>query len=459
MCAIPQFSLISCSDNNDNPDTPTPDGDEKVEGRYVFAAQVSDGGNTANLLLTNPSISEGSITSVNNGLTNGGATQWVFYKNYLYALTYNQGSEAGTHSYYLDEKGDMVDRGITYKVSRFSSYGMYGDYIITMSTGDGKVGADAAGNLPKTLLVTYLDVVNETSRANDTSTDAFSMENYLGNGEYVTLSGAEQSGTKLYCGVIPMGLSPYGSAVDNGKWIRTGYEDLVKTENGGTGGGAYKAGELSGTQYPDNCWVAIYPNADFNNSEKVIAHTDRISYPAGRFRSQYYQTVWAADNGDIYVFSSSYAKTQSDPRQQTKLDAGVCRIPAGSTDFDDYYCNIEQLSGGKSFMRCWPAGGNYFILQMYDDAYGDGFSGNALKLAIFDADGKTLKYVTGLPESVSTIAKDVYVKDGKVYVAVTETDGYVFIYGITPSTAVAQRGLEIKASSVTGFGYLTPQAD
>lgn len=87
----------------------------------------------------------------------------------------------------------------------------------------------------------------------------------------------------------------------------------------------------------------------------VLAKTDKISTPCGRYRSQYYQTVWAAENGDIYVFSASYAKTMTDQGQKTTLPAGVCRIPAGSTSFDDYYCNIEaQTPGGnRSFMRCW----------------------------------------------------------------------------------------------------------
>ena len=66
----------------------------------------------------------------------------------------------------------MKDRGTEYHISRFSSYGTCNDDIITMSTGEGPASlADAAGYKPMTLLVTYLDVVNETSRTNDTSTD------------------------------------------------------------------------------------------------------------------------------------------------------------------------------------------------------------------------------------------------------------------------------------------------
>ncbi|MDE5674807.1 MAG: DUF4374 domain-containing protein [Muribaculaceae bacterium] len=451
--SAPSLSLISCSDNNDSnePDEP---GTVTTDGKYVFATQVAGQNGTANVLVTAPSIDEGNVSTENNGLTNDGATQWIFYRNFLYALTYNQGNAGTTRSYILDESGEMKARDIEYKISRFSSYGMYDQYILAMSTGAGTTGADSHGFYPQSLLVTYLDVENETAKSNDTSAGLYSMENYLGNGEYVTLSGAEQSGTHLYCGVIPMGLSQYGYADGDGKWVRPGNEHLVKTEDGGSGAGSYQAGTISGTQYPDDCWVAIYPNAQFQNP--VIAHTDKISYPAGRYRSQYYQTVWAAENGDIYVFSPSYAKTQTEAAQQTRLDAGVCRIPAGTTDFDDYYCNIEQLAG-RSFMRCWHAGGNYFILQMYNEPYGSGFSGTAMQLAIFDASAKTLKDVSGLPANLSTIAKNVFVKDGKVYVAVTQTDGKPVIYGINPATAVAQQGITIDATSITGFGYLTPQ--
>ena len=52
-----------------------------------------------------------------------------------------------------------------------------------------------------------------------------------------------------------MGLSQYGSSVDGGKYIRNGYADLVKKENGGSKSSAYKKGELQWTQYPDECWI------------------------------------------------------------------------------------------------------------------------------------------------------------------------------------------------------------
>lgn len=462
--AIPGMALSACSDKEDNPNNPdNPDNpvEETAGGRFVFATNVQSSGGTGSVLVTGESLDEGTITTDNNGLANDGATQWVFHNNYLYALTYNQGNNGGTRSYILGEDGQMVARSKTYSISRFSSYGAYDNDILTMSTGEAaNAQKDANGNSPMTLLVTYLDVVNQEKTDNDTSNPGYSMENFLGNGEYVTLSGAEQVGSKLYCGAIPMGLSPYGSAVDNGKYIHKtedgfDFKDLIHFENGGSGGTSYNAGELVGTQYPDECWVAIYDGDSFLN--KKLAYTDKISAPCGRFRSQYYQTVWAAENGDIYVFSSSYSKTMTDPHQQTKLDAGVCRIPAGKTEFDSYYVNLEELSkdGRTSFMRCWPAGGNYFLMVMYDRPLTEkGFA--ATELAIFDADARTLTYVKNLPANVTSLGKTVYVNNGKVYIPVNVENEYPAIYAIDPATAVATKGVTVEATEITGFGYLTP---
>lgn len=450
---IPAITLCGCSDDEPKGGDAPGDG----SGKFVFATSVQSSTQTSYVLLTGESLDEGTLTTVNNGLLNDGATQWVFYKDYLYALTYNQGNAGTTRSYVLASTGEMKPRSTVYRISRFSSYGTYNNDIITMSTGEGPAEfADASGYRPMTLLVTYLDVINETSRTNNTSTGLYSMENFLGNGEYVTLAGAEQSGSKLYCGAVPMGLSQYGAAYDNGKWIRKGFEHLVHTDAGGTGAGAYKAGELVGTQYPDECWVAIYDNEDLTNPK--LAKTDRISTPCGRYRSQYYQTVWAADNGDIYVFSASYAKTMTDPKQRTTLPAGVCRIPAGSTEFDDYYCNIEAQStnGNHSFMRCWPAGGNCFLMVMYDRPLTEK-NPAATELAIFDAGAKKLTYVTGLPANITSVGKTVYTQNGTVYIPINVENEHPAIYGISTATAQAFKGVSIEASDITGFGFMTPK--
>ena len=214
-------SLAACSDSDDNLGDVTPDTPGGIEA-FALATSLPDGEQTANVLLTSQSLTEGSVSAINNGLVNDGATEWVFYGDkYLYALTYNQGNAGTTRSYVLNSDGQMKARSAEYKVTRFTSFGKFGDYIISASTGDGLAEyADANGNLPKMFLLTYLDVENETATQSDSKKkDNFMSENFLGNGEYAMLSGFLESGGKLYSAAIGMGLSAYGSSIDNGKYI------------------------------------------------------------------------------------------------------------------------------------------------------------------------------------------------------------------------------------------------
>lgn len=451
--------FTACSDDDSLPDTSTPTPDVETPHAYVIPASTTASGNTTHVLLTADQLAAGSVSTLNNGLVNDGASQWIFYRDqYLYGLTYNQGNAGDTRSYILTADGALTARSQSYKVKRFTTHGTYGPYIITASTGDGPTEwADTNGYLPQSFLLSYLDVAAETKRDNDTQNPAFLSENFLGNGEYVTLAGILEHNQKLYSVAVPMGLSQYGTKDGNGKWILPGNEDLVKTESGGTNSSSYEKDELQWTQYPDSCWVAIFD--DETLSSKKIIKTGKISYACGRQKSQYYQMIWEAGNGDIYVFSPSYAKTMKDARQQTKLPAGVVRIPNGSEEFDDYYCNLEEQSQGCSFLRSWPIADDYFLLLMYDRPFSQsGYTAN--RMAIFQAEEKKLTYVTGLPssEQITGFGFAPYVEAGIAHIAVTTADGYPAIYQIDPSTATATKGITVEATQINGIGKLTATA-
>jgi hypothetical protein len=329
---------------------------------------------------------------------------------------------------------------------------------MTFSTGDGPAEwADANGFIPKSFLVSYLDVEAETYATNNTLEEHYLSENFLGNGEFVTLAGVEEVDGKIFSAAVPMGLSQYGVKAEGGKWIREGYADLVKTEAGGSGSGAYKEGELQWTQYPDECWVAIFE--DESLAERKLIRTDKISYACGRNKSQYYQMIWTAESGDVYVFSPSYAKSMADERQQTTLPAGVVRIKAGTEEFDpNYYVNIEALTNGISFLRTWYIGGSKFLMLMYDMPLAPATTMTASRLAIFDVESASLTYVEGLPsaERISGFGTAPYSEDGKCYIAVTLTDDHPAIYAIDAATAVATKGLTVEATQIGGIGRMTP---
>ena len=230
----------------------------------------------------------------------------------------------------------------------------------------------------------------------------------------------------------------------------------MKTEDGGSNSSSYKKGELQWTQYPNECHIAVYD--DITLTSKRVISTDRISYAAGRNKSQYYQMIWGTENGDIYVFSPSYAKTMADTRQQTYLPAGVVRIKAGEENFDSgYYVDIEALSDGRSFLRTWYVGNGNFLLQMYDAPFVTGAAApTALGLAVFNAVEGSLNYVTGLPETLSAFGKAPFMENGFVYMPVAVADGYPAIYRIDPLTAVASKGLVVEVTAIDGVGKLLP---
>lgn len=97
--AMAGTALTSCTDT----EVPGGGNNNGTKGDFVIASSVTASSNTTNVLLTSKTLDEGSVSTINNGLVNDGASQWVFYKNrYLYGLTYNQGS-AGTHPFLCHE--------------------------------------------------------------------------------------------------------------------------------------------------------------------------------------------------------------------------------------------------------------------------------------------------------------------------------------------------------------------
>ena len=186
----------------------------------MIAATVNSTSAEANVLTTAESLS-GEITA--SGLANEGATYWVFHSNkYLYALNYHQGESGTTFSFVRNSTTKALQqRANEYFVTRFTTYGLYDDKIITTSSGEGNPDwADPVTEyIPYVFKISYLDVDDETFVSNQTATSGsesvvtdrdFICENFLGNGEYVTLAGLEQVGTKIYSAAIPMGLSQYG---------------------------------------------------------------------------------------------------------------------------------------------------------------------------------------------------------------------------------------------------------
>lgn len=437
--------LTSCSE--DETGGGEPGGGGNTEGKYVIAATV--GG--VNYLLTADSLDKGSVSVKGNGLETESGTYWVFYDHdYLFRIVYNKGSE-GTGASYVLNRNNKPEEHLQYTVNRVTTYGIWGDHVITASAGDTDT-KDNEGNNAQGLLINYLHATNGT-----TNSKTYPAENFLGTGEYVTFSGFVEANNRLYASVVPLGMSQYGVNVFPDKITD---RELVTSEDGGSGSGAYSAGEIPSTQYPDSAFVAIYRGSDFSETP-VIARTGKIGFASGRMRSQYYQTIWAADNGDLYVFSPGYGRLTTSSadlkRVQGTLPSGVMRIKAGTTSFDEsYYVNLEETGNRNPVYKCWHIAEDYFLLQMYTQGL-QSKGEYTTELAVFKGEDKTLTVVTGLPavEVIGSFGNIPYRENGFIYMPVVTTDGSApALYKIDPKTAKASKGLTITAEAVSTVGKL-----
>ena len=442
-------TLTSCSE--DESSNTTESGTSGIS-RYVIAAQGDD----AAYLVTSESLDEGNVTILNNGTETEGGSYWVFYgERYLFSLQYNDGAAGTGSSFVLNGLTGQVAEKNAYTFNRVTTVGTWGNHVITASTNDGSQEQDAAGNYAKYLQFNYLDVNDGT-----TTTGRRIAENFLGNGEIVSFAGFVETGGRLYTSVVPMGMSHYGVNTFPDKVTDP---DLVAKSDGGQGSGAYTAGQIPSTQYPDSAFVAIYSGDSFNETP-VIARTGKIGFASGRNRSQYYQTIWAADNGDLYVFSPGYGRTATSSADLKKvtgtLPSGVVRIKAGQTQFDpDYYYNLEAQGTGHPMFRCWHITADYFLLQMYSEGTMSGKNAPVAELAVFKGESGVLTPVTnGLPakEDIASLGTP-YSENGVAYIPVVTTDGSSpALYKIDPVTASATKGLTIVTNdNVQAVGKLT----
>ena len=70
--AMAGMALSACTDNEPDYGSGT-----EAKGEYVIASSVTASGNTTNVLLTSETLDKGTVSTVNNGLVNDGATQWL----------------------------------------------------------------------------------------------------------------------------------------------------------------------------------------------------------------------------------------------------------------------------------------------------------------------------------------------------------------------------------------------
>lgn len=387
-----------------------------TSGHFFLDAAADDG---TEYILQNTSVTDGDLNISSNikELPTSPYT-WVFKDSYAVGVSYQQQYAGLGYCVKLTDETKPFEQIGQFQVNdRFTTYGFIDDMFVT------SVSGQTRGDRTDIAVFDFWSLDDsgvKLLRSKSRYTTDIASE-----GQQATFSGI----------------------VDNGDG--TFLTAMIKSDHKDDGSNA-QGGSIGTVKYPDSCWVV---KMDTALNIKAVYGDNRISYACGQFRSQTLNSIYKADDGNVYVFSNSYEST-------TTLPAGALRIKKGAEGFDkDYYFNIQSELGGYKFRRVWPITGSKFLLELYDDKTPNS-TGAARHYAVIDMETKSHVDVTGLPDKLnitsgSTTGDVPMVHDGKIFIPITQRGGYAALYNVDPNTGVATKGITVTgAASIRSVGYL-----
>ena len=387
-----------------------------TSGHFFLDAAADDG---TEYILQNTSVTDGDLNISSNikELPTSPYT-WVFKDSYAVGVSYQQQYAGLGYCVKLTDETKPFEQIGQFQVNdRFTTYGFIDDMFVT------SVSGQTRGDRTDIAVFDFW------------SLDDSGVKLFRSKSRYTTdIAGEGQQAT-------------FSGIVDNGDG--TFLTAMIKSDHKDDGSNA-QGGSIGTVKYPDSCWVV---KMDTALNIKAVYGDDRISYACGQFRSQTLNSIYKADDGNVYVFSNSYEST-------TTLPAGALRIKKGADGFDkDYYFNIQSELGGYKFRRVWPITGSKFLLELYDDKTPTS-TGAARHYAVIDMETKSHVDVTGLPDRLNitsgqTTGDVPMVHDGKIYIPITQRGGYAALYNVDPNTGVATKGITVTgAATIRSVGYL-----
>lgn len=385
------FSFISCEESSSKEETlPT------VETKFVLGVEVAP---NVDVLVASDSIHAGEISPKGTGVE---FPQWMsFYQAGKMIITEGYSSNHTVTGYALSgENGKLVSKG-----SLVTDQGLYATANVDDATFIG-IGATRAGFEPRTIFT--IDK-NDMSIAEKTETRIDERKEL----DLVAFpTGAVQRDDKLYV-----------------SYFLTGTGAVVPAFS---------------TPMADTAKIAVYsyPSMEF---EKIIR--DKRTSEIGRYLDPL--SLQVDENGDIYTVSTSsqacgFLPTPDQP-------SGFLRIKKGASTFDDsYFFNFSEKSGGYKLNSAIYAGNGKMVVRVvmsdavHWSAYGANLEESQLHLAymIADLNAQTVTPISGIPMTGGAWGIAHAVKDGKVYVNVSNINGSS-IYEIDPVNATAKQGATV----------------
>lgn len=409
-------AFISCKKDKNEPENPP-----VAENQFLIDAKGTD--KSFALYVSNLESGEVSISSNIEELPETGYF-WSFGQNTAVGLAY-KGQTPGIGVSYK-RNADKLEKITDFQVpSRFTTYGFFDKYFVVNVGGQTLAGQQINGKDRNDGATFIFHNVSDYKVATQTTIGTLEITKDLGKNNKEIAS---------FAGILDRG---------NGEFLSAMIYSERNQPRPGSGSTTAAITKL------DSIWVAAF---DKNMNLKRIYKSDKLGYSSGRYRSQYISQLGKADNGDVYVFSGHFEKNSTKP-------AGALLIKKDATDFDEnYFFNIDAVSGGYPFRSVFHITGAKFLLEFYNDKGEIQTNSPAAKYAIVDAAAQTFTWVTGLPEPAnitSTVGVIAMGYKGKCYLPVAEKNNDAAIYVIDPTTAQAKKGLVVRgAQGIRGIGKI-----
>lgn len=428
-------TLVSCSKSDDNnvgkptpPPTPTPTPTPNATEVNSFFIDAGGAENKTRYVLYADDVTKGEVPLNSNKLQLKPANGyfWMFNKNIAAGLSY-EGRGAGIGvSYSRNAKGEVSPINDFEVNERATTFGFFNNYYVTAVSGQAFEGKNDGSTF----------IFRNTSDFAEASRKTIHTNKFLGD---------NMNDTEIvsFAGILDNGNGEFLTGM-----LVSEYKDV-------------QPGQGSSTGYMENTDVVYVGVLDKDLNLKRYYKSDKLSYSAGRFKSQYLLEMGKVANGDVYVFSGAIAKNPAPAKAPAKADkattkpAGALRIKAGATTFDDsYFFDISAVSNNGLFRRVWHITDNKFLVEFFNDATKANLrSLDVYHYAIVDVEAKTLNWVSGLPQPekctnivTNPITPAIY--GGKVYLPVNEQGTDPAIYVIDPATNAATKGLVVKGATV-----------
>lgn len=369
-------------------------------GNFILPVTPAASTGVADYLLTATSLESGTVSTASNGVEQDGTYRYyVTHNNKFFSMLYGQGNPGAVTAYNI--VGGQLNKLTNFQTETVQAFAPVNNDLLLF-----KISRNLASPT-STWYKVSTESLTITSEGSVNTLDLTEL------GELAHFTWIRQVGDKVF--------APYQTIKDRS----------------------------FNTDYPDQAFIAVFNYSDMS-LEKVITD-DRTSFIGNYFTDG----LSVVENGDVYAFSSSSATTNG--AQSSTKPSAITRVKAGTTEFDDYYFDVEEASGGMNITSWLYVGNNNYIVHSQTESERSSFPAG-LHIGVVNVANKTYKAVTGLPDIdlIAGLTTNNYTpKDGRTgYIGVNLKDGTGYVYKIDVTTQTATQGVKIEGGKLTAIQHL-----